>query len=570
MSPRLGLKKWIKKLKQPPTVFLLVVVVVFLLCVTPLSGVYSVYYPDERHYTDGALQMLATGNWLVPHTAEGEPRLVKPPITYWLTALSFKLFGVNVFAARLSFMILCALILVLTWRLGTELSNKHEVGLLATTILAGHPQFILTASRSMPDAPLLLGITMGLLGFARIIFLGGKRSDWWLAYGGVAIAALSKGLWALVLLGWVMCYVVVKERSLWAIRKLFYWPALFVCTVVALSWFVSIKLNPESSGLESFLNDQVTGRITHSWIVSVGLLVVGVLAVVFNFLPWSLPVLESIKAGRCKSDLSVLSQDELVFLLGWAVVNVVVVALGNSASLRYYLISAPALSVVSSSILVASVQSLKFWTLQRVLYLTGWVVVVGILGLTGFYFVRMVQAGGSGLREIIFGLFTLVCIGMVWFVNASLRVWMPFRITCSILFLFSVLGMAPVVSGVQDKAVQIAGTLKRLKISPCESVLFVGKAPVASRVRVCTGGSFLIRAVKELDPTNYDKYRVVVGGIEVLRPLVDLGYRLCPAGVGVEMVTPRDWPWTRLWHPSEFFKQIIRFEQYFVAVKEQK
>ena len=29
------------------------------------------YYPDERHYTDGALMMLKNGDWLVPHTAAG-------------------------------------------------------------------------------------------------------------------------------------------------------------------------------------------------------------------------------------------------------------------------------------------------------------------------------------------------------------------------------------------------------------------------------------------------------------------------------------------------------------------
>ena len=39
-------------------------------------------------------------DWLVPHV-NGHVRLEKPPLAYWLTAISFRVFGFNEFAGRL-------------------------------------------------------------------------------------------------------------------------------------------------------------------------------------------------------------------------------------------------------------------------------------------------------------------------------------------------------------------------------------------------------------------------------------------------------------------------------------
>src|SRR5262245_53016857 len=55
--------------------------------------------PDEGRYAEIAREILATGDWLVP-TLNGFAHLQKPPMTYWLTAASFKMFGLGEWAAR--------------------------------------------------------------------------------------------------------------------------------------------------------------------------------------------------------------------------------------------------------------------------------------------------------------------------------------------------------------------------------------------------------------------------------------------------------------------------------------
>src|SRR5947208_13340062 len=56
--------------------------------------------PDEGRYAEIAREMFVRGDWVVPHL-QGEPYLDKPPLLYWLVVLTYKLFGVHAWAARL-------------------------------------------------------------------------------------------------------------------------------------------------------------------------------------------------------------------------------------------------------------------------------------------------------------------------------------------------------------------------------------------------------------------------------------------------------------------------------------
>jgi len=59
------------------------------------QGTRAIWEPDEGRYTATALNMLDSGDWLVP-TLDGEtPHLTKPPITYWAIAASVAAFGRN-------------------------------------------------------------------------------------------------------------------------------------------------------------------------------------------------------------------------------------------------------------------------------------------------------------------------------------------------------------------------------------------------------------------------------------------------------------------------------------------
>ncbi len=54
----------------------------------------------EPMFVEAARQMMITGDWVTPYW-NGETRFDKPPLTYWLVSLSFNLFGVNEWGARI-------------------------------------------------------------------------------------------------------------------------------------------------------------------------------------------------------------------------------------------------------------------------------------------------------------------------------------------------------------------------------------------------------------------------------------------------------------------------------------
>lgn len=73
-----------------------------------------IYKIQEVRIAETAREMLASGDWVVPRY-NGELRLQKPPLPYWLTAASYRLAGVTEVAARLPAALFGLLSAALLW-----------------------------------------------------------------------------------------------------------------------------------------------------------------------------------------------------------------------------------------------------------------------------------------------------------------------------------------------------------------------------------------------------------------------------------------------------------------------
>ncbi len=72
----------------------------FLLAYILPLGARSLFVPDEVRYAEIPREMIATGDWVVPHL-DGVRYFEKPVLGYWVHAGSLLLFGENNFAVRL-------------------------------------------------------------------------------------------------------------------------------------------------------------------------------------------------------------------------------------------------------------------------------------------------------------------------------------------------------------------------------------------------------------------------------------------------------------------------------------
>src|SRR5947199_7741846 len=148
---------------------------------------------DPVSYAAVAKSMLVRGEWGTQYLA-GQPFFDKPPLVVWLAALSFKLFGVSTWSARLPGVALGIAACLVLWRLGAFLFDER-VGLAGGAILALTPGFVRFGSTLLLDTALALGALAGLLATARAFARGGNGLWWAGVWFGVAF--LGKGALAL-------------------------------------------------------------------------------------------------------------------------------------------------------------------------------------------------------------------------------------------------------------------------------------------------------------------------------------------------------------------------------------
>ncbi|MEZ4738739.1 MAG: glycosyltransferase family 39 protein [Flavobacteriales bacterium] len=112
-----------------------------LILVVGLGSVLDVMEVDAAQYAGMSRDMLLNGDLLELHY-RGEDYLDKPPLLFWLSALSFKIFGVHNWSYRLPSILFAFLGIYSTYRFAALYHGK-EAGRIAATMFGGSAAFIL-------------------------------------------------------------------------------------------------------------------------------------------------------------------------------------------------------------------------------------------------------------------------------------------------------------------------------------------------------------------------------------------------------------------------------------------
>jgi 4-amino-4-deoxy-L-arabinose transferase-like glycosyltransferase len=162
--------------------------------------------PDESRYAQIPREMLERGDLVVP-TLQGEPYLDKPPLFYWLVVVSYRLFGISDWAARLVPALCLHLTVLVVYLLGRR-SLGEPAAFRGAVVLALAPAFSSIGRLLLLDGLLTLWTTVALFaafeatrGDPRPVAQARMRRGWWLlAAVACALGILTKGPIALVLL----------------------------------------------------------------------------------------------------------------------------------------------------------------------------------------------------------------------------------------------------------------------------------------------------------------------------------------------------------------------------------
>ncbi|HET7729973.1 MAG TPA: glycosyltransferase family 39 protein [Usitatibacter sp.] len=302
--------------------------------------------PDEGRYSEISREMAASGDWITPRL-NGIKYFEKPPLQYWATAASFSLFGVGEKTARL-YVALCGLLtLVLAAYTATRLAGTGA-GLGTGLALLSSPYFLALGGIVTLDMGLTLWTTLTLCGYllAERPRIGpAERRRWMLlAWAGIALAVLSKGLVGIVFPAAALGLLCMLRRDLSPLGRLEwrYGPLLFLA--IAAPWFVLVSdANPEFARFffvhehfERFLT--TAHRRTEPWWYFLPIVVAG-------FLPWMF-ALPSALAHAWTTRAEDRGTPPLRFAVLWALFVVAFFSLSGSKLPTYVLPAFPALALV--------------------------------------------------------------------------------------------------------------------------------------------------------------------------------------------------------------------------------
>ena len=223
-------------------------------------GLWPLMEPDEGRNAETAREMLASGDWLVPHF-NGLPFLDKPVGLFWMIAGAFRVFGVNEGAARLPSALAAVSLVMLTFAIGRMLLGTRR-GFLAATIVATSPLVLIFGRLAIFDMPFSALAIMALWSLLQARLVGPPAV--WLPVAGLVmgLATLTKGPVgiAVPLLAWFAGRGALpppRERAGW--RTLLTAVLAFSCVV--LPWAV-IVAGREPEFLRYALLDETVLRFT--------------------------------------------------------------------------------------------------------------------------------------------------------------------------------------------------------------------------------------------------------------------------------------------------------------------
>jgi len=116
--------------------------------------------PDEGRYAEIPREMHELHDFITPHL-NYVPYFEKPPLYYWLNAVSFRVFGQTEFAVRFFSALSGLLGILLTWHIGRTIYGRRE-GFLGALILGTSIGYLIMGRLSITDMVLTCLMTASL------------------------------------------------------------------------------------------------------------------------------------------------------------------------------------------------------------------------------------------------------------------------------------------------------------------------------------------------------------------------------------------------------------------------
>jgi len=212
----------IYKIKREHLILYFLLLMMF---VSYFAGLFIDITRDAAKYAYISKEMVGSGDWLNPQI-HGEYYTQKPQLLFWLSALSFKLFGVSNFSFKLPILLYSLMGLFFLYRLGTALYNS-VVGKFAVLIMMFSVVSVLYNMDIHTDIVLQTNITFAL--WMLYLFINDKKTIHLIGSGfALGLIILTKGPFGLMVPFFaVVGFCLFQGKT----RELIHWKWLLVMVI---------------------------------------------------------------------------------------------------------------------------------------------------------------------------------------------------------------------------------------------------------------------------------------------------------------------------------------------------
>lgn len=374
-------------------------------------GANTIWDANEAFYVETPKQMVLSGDYINPEF-NGEPRMNKPVLSYWVVAGFYQVFGMSVGVERAAIAVGAVGILLATFLFGRTLGGP-TVGIVATLIVATAPRFVMFSRRIFIDIWVTMFMVLALACFLLAETRPHHRRRYlWLMYAAIGLGVLTKGPVALLFPAATIGTWLLLERRLGDLRRLHLVSGALIVLAIVVPWWAVIYAQQGWAPVAAFWLGENVGRFTEPMQPGERDFLFYIPVVLGDLFPWTVFVIGGLVWGA--RALWQRSAPYASLLMLWVVWHVGVFSFSQTKQDLYIFPVLPALAALAACVMTHAVTCGARWVTPGIGVSAGLMLIVsgGLYWLFGTH-AEIHQIAGANLLAAVIGIGALVTVALV-------------------------------------------------------------------------------------------------------------------------------------------------------------
>ena len=223
-------------------------------------GSYGLAETSEARYAEISREMVTSGDYFHP-TLLNIKHYHKPPLTYYITSLGYKIFGINEYGARFFLGIALILQILLVYKIAELLLNDKQKAYSAALIYSTFPVVLIAARNLTTDAYLVTFVLWSIHLWVKFK----KQNKKLFLYGffiAMGLAFLNKGPVGFIpALIFIVCYKYFNKEKVNFSINIFL--GIILMLGISASWFIEIIVKDDKVW-NYLIHEQIVNRATNA------------------------------------------------------------------------------------------------------------------------------------------------------------------------------------------------------------------------------------------------------------------------------------------------------------------